>query len=70
MSPFLGDDDMETVNNIASGEFEYPEPDPDEGYEDISDGAKAFIDSMLKSNPKYVSSLTAMVLLSCSAGVA
>ncbi len=47
MSPFLGDDDMETVNNIASGEFEYPDPDPDEGYDDISDLAKKFIESLL-----------------------
>ena len=47
MSPFLGDDDMETVNNISGGEFEYPDPDPDEGYEDISDDAKAFINSLL-----------------------
>ena len=47
MSPFLGDNDMETVNNIASGEFEYPDPDPEEGYEDISDLAKKFIESLL-----------------------
>lgn len=47
MSPFLGDNDMETVNNIASGEFEYPDPDPEEGFEDISDLAKGFIESML-----------------------
>ena len=47
MSPFLGDSDMETVNNIASGEFEYPDPDPEEGYEDISDLAKKFIESLL-----------------------
>ena len=52
MSPFLGDDDMETVNNIATGEFEYPDPDPEEGYEDISDDAKDFIDSMLKKIPR------------------
>lgn len=47
MSPFLGDDDMETVNNISEGEFEYPDPDPEEGYEDISEDAKAFINSLL-----------------------
>ena len=52
MSPFLGDTDMETINNIASGEFEYPDPDPDEGYEDISELAKKFIDSLLKHTPK------------------
>ena len=52
MSPFLGDDDMETVNNISSGEYEYPDPDPEDGYDDISDLAKDFIDSMLKLNPR------------------
>lgn len=51
MSPFLGDDDMETVNNIALGEFEYPDPDPEEGYDDISDEAKDFIDNLLKQKP-------------------
>ena len=45
MSPFLGDDDMETIQNISSGEYEYP--DPEEDYEDISDLAKGFIDSLL-----------------------
>lgn len=52
MSPFLGDDDMETVNNIASGEYDYPDPDPEEGYEDITQLAKDFIDSLLKLKPK------------------
>jgi len=47
MSPFLGDNEIETITNISEGEFEYPEPDPDEGYEDISEDAKAFIDSLL-----------------------
>ena len=47
MSAFLGDNDMETVNNISDGEFEYPDPDPEEGYEDISEDAKTFIDSLL-----------------------
>ena len=52
MSPFLGDNDMETVNNIAEGAFEYPDPDPEEGYEDITDLAKAFIESMLVPSSK------------------
>ena len=47
MSPFLGDNDMETVNNISMGKFEYPDSYLNEGYEDISDDAKAFIDSLL-----------------------
>ena len=46
-SPFLGDNDMETVANIAAGEYDYPDPD-EEGYEDISDLAKDFIDTMLR----------------------
>lgn len=50
MSPFLGDTDSETMMNIASGEFEYP--DPEEGYEDISHQAKGFINTMLKQKPK------------------
>ena len=50
MSPFLGDTDSETMINISSGEFDYP--DPEEGCEDISDQAKSFIDSMVKLNPK------------------
>ena len=52
MSPFLGDDDTETITNIASGEFEYPDPDPEEGYEDITLLAKDFIDNLLKLKPK------------------
>lgn len=50
MSPFLGDTDSETMINISSGEFEYP--DPEDGYEDISDQAKDFIDAMLKLKPR------------------
>ena len=38
---------METVANIAAGEYDYPDPD-EEGYEDISDLAKDFIDTMLR----------------------
>ena len=51
LSPFLGDNDMETIQSISSGEFDYPDPDPDEGYEDISDLAKEFIDSLLVQTP-------------------
>ena len=50
MSPFLGDDDMETIQNISSGEYEYP--DAEEDYEDISDLAKDFIDSLLVIPPR------------------
>ena len=53
MSPFLGDDDMETVANIATGEYEYPDPEDsdNETYEDISSLAKEFIDHLLILNP-------------------
>lgn len=53
LSPFLGDNDMETIQSISSGEFDYPDPDPDEGYEDISDLAKEFIDSLLVQTPGW-----------------
>ena len=38
---------METIQNISSGEYDYPDPCPEDGYEDISDLAKEFIDSLL-----------------------
>ncbi len=43
---------METITNISTGEFEYPDPDPEEGYDDISDLAKDFIDNLLKMVPE------------------
>ena len=52
MSPFLGDDDLETMNNISVGEYEFPDPDFDDGYEDISDNAKNFITGLLQSRPR------------------
>ncbi len=55
MSPFLGDDDMETVGNISTGEYEYPDPEDeetDQDYEDISNLAKQFIDQLLIMNPE------------------
>ena len=54
MSPFLGDDDMETITNISKGEFDYPDPDPEEGYEDISDKAKNFIEDLIQMSPEWV----------------
>lgn len=52
MSPFLGDDDNETMQNIAEGEFEYPDPSPEDGYEDISQLAKDFINHLLLRQPR------------------
>jgi len=43
---------METVNNISKGEFDYPDPDPEEGYEDISENAKNFIDDLIQMRPE------------------
>ena len=51
MSPYLGDNDMETIQNISSGEYDYPDPCPEDGYEDITDLAKKFIDSLLAQRP-------------------
>lgn len=64
MSPFLGDDDMETINNISKGEFEYPDPDPEEGYEDISEKAKNFIDDLIQMRPVYVSLYASLLVVS------
>ena len=52
-SPFLGDDDGETLQNISTGEYEFPGPDPEEGYDDISDEAKDFITQLLITSPRY-----------------
>ena len=41
---------METIQNISAGEFDYPDPCPEDDYEDISDQAKQFIDSLLTQN--------------------
>ena len=51
-SPFLGDNDAETIQNVTNGEFDFPEPDPEEGYDDITDAAKDFISSLLISDPR------------------
>ena len=42
---------METIQNISSGEYDYPDPCPEDGYEDITDLAKKFIDSLLAQRP-------------------
>ncbi|KAL5482196.1 hypothetical protein EMCRGX_G022491 [Ephydatia muelleri] len=52
MSPFLGDNDMETISNVTSGEFEWPEPDPDESIEVLSAPARDFIEKLLAKRPK------------------
>ena len=52
---------METIQNISLGEFEYPDPsseEGEEGYEDISDLAKEFIDSLLVQSSKLIALYT------------
>ncbi|XP_014663585.1 PREDICTED: myosin light chain kinase, smooth muscle-like [Priapulus caudatus] len=43
LSPFMGDDDNETLANVTSGEFDYD----DESFDEISDLAKDFINHLL-----------------------
>ncbi|KAK6961312.1 muscle M-line assembly protein unc-89, partial [Biomphalaria glabrata] len=43
LSPFLGDDENETLVNVTSGEFDFD----DEAFEQISDEAKDFINKLL-----------------------
>ena len=51
MSPFLGDNDLETVINISTGEFEYPDPYTDGG-DEMSSLAKSFINDLIIMKPK------------------
>lgn len=49
LSPFMGDNDNETLVNVTVGEYDYD----DESFEEISDNAKDFIDRLLCKNIKY-----------------
>ena len=51
-SPFLGESDGETIQNVTLGEYEFPETDEEEGYEDISNAAKDFIIHLLVMDPR------------------
>lgn len=45
LSPFLGDNDTETLSNVSNGEYDF---DDGEGiFDQISDGAKQFIEDLL-----------------------
>ncbi len=45
LSPFLGDNDSETLSNVSNGEYDF---DDGEGiFDQISDGAKEFIEGLL-----------------------
>lgn len=48
ISPFIGEDDNDTLLNVSCGEYEFP----GDTFEQISNDAKQFIDSLLVSNPK------------------
>lgn len=48
ISPFAGDDVMETYGNIANVDFDFDA----EEFDDISDEAKDFIESLLIKDPK------------------
>lgn len=43
MSPFMGDDDSETLSNVTLGEWDFE----DEAFDDISEDAKDFISKLL-----------------------
>ena len=52
ISPFLGDDDGETLQNVTFGEFDFE--DEDGAFEHVSEEAKEFISDLLCLNPRYV----------------
>jgi len=50
LSPFMGDDDNETLKNVTLGEYDFE--DEDEIFENLSDEAKQFIEELLLLKPK------------------
>ena len=46
LSPFMGDTDLETMANVTIAEYDYE----DEAFDNISESAKDFIDSLLVKN--------------------
>lgn len=48
-SPFLGDDDNETMANVCNGDYEFFE----EYFSEVSTGAKDFIKKLLRFRPQY-----------------
>jgi hypothetical protein len=51
-SPFLGENDCETIQNVTLVDYEFPDPEPEEGFNDISQGAKDFINRLLILAPR------------------
>lgn len=50
LSPFLGDDDNETLNNILACNWDFE----DEEFRDVSDEAKDFISKLLIKEKWYI----------------
>ena len=47
ISPFVGDNDNETLMNVSAGDYEFD----DEIFDAISEEAKQFIDALLQMDP-------------------
>lgn len=50
LSPFMGDDDADTICNILRVEFDFAA----EEFEEITAGCKDFIKKLLVKDPRYV----------------
>ena len=50
LSPFMGDNDTETMSNVCAGEWDFDTED--DFFDDVSDMAKNFIKELLVMNPK------------------
>lgn len=50
LSPFMGDNDNETLANVTSATWDFE----DEAFDEISDQAKDFISSLLKKDMRCV----------------
>lgn len=47
LSPFMGDDDNETIQNVSTAEWDFE----DEAFDVISDLSKQFIEELLIKDP-------------------
>ena len=50
ISPFLGEDDGETLQNVTAGEYDFE--DEDGAFDKISEEAKEFVSELLCLRPK------------------
>ena len=53
LSPFMGDDDTETMQNVLKVQEENVEFD-DDSFDVVSDMGKAFIQELLVFDPRYI----------------